>query len=137
MLGITSFQKKPDWVLGEKEGKSKSTSEAPPEGLEARIWELFAVWLSISFCLCMLKTHFTMGLICSRTVSYLVFISSPKIEMNSKVKYFCFLFSSACVYILEKENTNFFILFLQEISQDFFILRSNKKTERRQNIGKL
>merc|ERR1712051_1137367 len=27
-------EKKPDWVLGEKEGKSKSTSEAPPEGLE-------------------------------------------------------------------------------------------------------
>merc|ERR1712241_333253 len=24
-------EKKPDWVLGEKEGKSKSTSEAPPE----------------------------------------------------------------------------------------------------------
>merc|ERR1719493_487826 len=28
-------EKKPDWVLGEKEGKSKSTSEAPPEALEA------------------------------------------------------------------------------------------------------
>merc|ERR1712027_168046 len=28
-------EKKPDWVLGEKEGKSKSTSEAPPEAHEA------------------------------------------------------------------------------------------------------
>merc|ERR1712001_358569 len=28
-------EKKPDWVLGEKEGKSKSTSEAPPEAMEA------------------------------------------------------------------------------------------------------
>merc|ERR1712141_845785 len=28
-------EKKPDWVLGEKEGKSKSTSEAPPETQEA------------------------------------------------------------------------------------------------------
>merc|ERR1712073_161085 len=28
-------EKKPDWVLGEKEGKSKSTSEAPPEAQEA------------------------------------------------------------------------------------------------------
>merc|ERR1712079_876813 len=28
-------KKKPDWVLGEKEGKSKSTSEAPPEAIEA------------------------------------------------------------------------------------------------------
>ena len=26
--------KKPDWALGEKEGKSKSTSEAPPEAAE-------------------------------------------------------------------------------------------------------
>merc|ERR1712018_1093984 len=28
-------EKKPDWVLGEKEGKTKSTSEAPPEAMEA------------------------------------------------------------------------------------------------------
>jgi hypothetical protein len=28
------LQKKPDWALGEKEGKSKSTSEAPPEANE-------------------------------------------------------------------------------------------------------
>merc|ERR1712141_212347 len=28
-------EKKPDWVLGEKEGKTKSTSEAPPEAQEA------------------------------------------------------------------------------------------------------
>ena len=41
---VGSFQKKPDWVLGEKEGKSKSTSEAPPETQEARM-SFFAVWL--------------------------------------------------------------------------------------------
>merc|ERR1711977_80569 len=28
-------EKKPDWALGEKEGKTKSTSEAPPEAQEA------------------------------------------------------------------------------------------------------
>jgi len=28
-------EKKPDWALGEKEGKTKSTSEAPPEAHEA------------------------------------------------------------------------------------------------------
>merc|ERR1719440_2700298 len=32
--GEAEQEKKPDWVLGEKEGKTKSTSEAPPEGLE-------------------------------------------------------------------------------------------------------
>ena len=30
----TILQKKPDWALGEKEGKSKSTSEAPAEAAE-------------------------------------------------------------------------------------------------------
>merc|ERR1739848_566223 len=30
-----SEHKKPDWALGEKEGKTKSTSEAPPEAQEA------------------------------------------------------------------------------------------------------
>ena len=29
--------KKPDWALGEKEGKSKSVSEPPPEAAEVRI----------------------------------------------------------------------------------------------------
>ena len=29
-----ALQKKPDWALGEKEGKSKSTSEAPAEAAE-------------------------------------------------------------------------------------------------------
>ena len=33
---MKSLQKKPDWALGEKEGKTKSTSEAPPEAHEAR-----------------------------------------------------------------------------------------------------
>ena len=33
---MKSLQKKPDWALGEKEGKTKSTSEAPPEAQEAR-----------------------------------------------------------------------------------------------------
>ena len=31
---LFALQKKPDWALGEKEGKSKSTSEAPAEAAE-------------------------------------------------------------------------------------------------------
>jgi hypothetical protein len=29
-----SMQKKPDWALGEKDGKAKSASEAPAEAME-------------------------------------------------------------------------------------------------------
>ena len=31
MATLLSYQKKPDWALGEKEGKSKSVSEGAPE----------------------------------------------------------------------------------------------------------
>ena len=55
---MKSLQKKPDWALGEKEGKTKSTSEAPPEAHEARFLlheGICQSFTKIKNCICVIK----------------------------------------------------------------------------------